>query len=537
MYFQGLHPSLREIRKSLARELVTLQEKLDSITVKNPWQQPHEDTKEPVEVTPLNVHNGEHNQEQQEEKMASEKDSSEGTSDGSLKEPFCITDDDGGSASRSHVDSASSETTKPTMLPNGLINEDRSPVIAADVSYSTSNLSDKMNSECKSKSDSEVIDIPTGVDQLDKTTLEESPVGVKEDIVSDDSASEESERSDSVIHAMKELPVGVLNEDTTAYEKTNTSESVPTEVHAQNEVFIEELPVGVLDEDTATSEETNTSENEVQAENEVFIEELPVRVLDEDTATSEETNTSENEVQAENEVFIEELPVGVLDEDTGTSEETSSSKGEVQAENEVFIEELPVGLLDEDAEKYEAEKSEYDTKDTQLEQPRVEEKEDVRSSEESDGWVKIEFQKKDNELIADRPMDKDESGMRIDSKLPPSEIPHEKLAQQETQVEVQDIVVGETTGTKTEVSGVLHATKHDAELKGDMKLLEENEKLRKLMKELLEAGNEQLSVISNLTGRVKDLEKKLAKTKRNKKVKTKRHKPVTPNMSCSNSSE
>ena len=504
MYFQGLHPSLREIRKSLARELVTLQEKLDSITVKNPWQQPHEDTKEPVEVTPLNVHNGEHNQEQQEEKMASEKDSSEGTSDGSLKEPFCITDDDGGSASRSHVDSASSETTKPTMLPNGLINEDRSPVIAADVSYSTSNLSDKMNSECKSKSDSEVIDIPTGVDQLDKTTLEESPVGVKEDIVSDDSASEESERSDSVIHAMKELPVGVLNEDTTAYEKTNTSESVPTEVHSQNEVFIEELPVGVLDEDTATSEETNTSENEVQAENEVF---------------------------------IEELPVGVLDEDTGTSEETSSSKGEVQAENEVFIEELPVGLLDEDAEKYEAEKSEYDTKDTQLEQPRVEEKEDVRSSEESDGWVKIEFQKKDNELIADRPMDKDESGMRIDSKLPPSEIPHEKLAQQETQVEVQDIVVGETTGTKTEVSGVLHATKHDAELKGDMKLLEENEKLRKLMKELLEAGNEQLSVISNLTGRVKDLEKKLAKTKRNKKVKTKRHKPVTPNMSCSNSSE
>jgi hypothetical protein len=57
------------------------------------------------------------------------------------------------------------------------------------------------------------------------------------------------------------------------------------------------------------------------------------------------------------------------------------------------------------------------------------------------------------------------------------------------------------------------------------------------MKELLEAGNKQLSVITNLTGRVKDLEKKLAKTKRNKKVKTKRHKPVTPKMSSSNSSE
>lgn len=511
---QGLHPSLREIRKSLARELVTLQEKLDSISVKIPPQQPHEDAKEPVEVSPLNVQNGEDNQEQQEEKVTSEKDSFGGTSNGSPKEHFCMMDDDGGSEPRSHVDSASSERAKTTMLPNGLINEDYSPVIAADALDSTSNFSDKTDSECKSKS--EVSDIPIVVDKLDTTALKESPMGANDDDISDNSA---SEGLDSDMHALKELPVGVLDEDTATFEGTNTSGNVQSEVHAENEVFIEELPVGVLDEDTALSKETNTSETEVQAGNEVF---------------------------------IEELPVGVLDEDTATSDETDSSESEVQAGNEVFIKELPVGLLDEDPEKFEVEISKHDAKDTQLEQPQVEEKEDVKSSEESDGWVKIEFQKEDDGHIADTQIDTEESGIGIDSKLPPLEIsdhgnqeandlniiimnekePEEKLAQQETKADVQDTADREPTGTKTKVS---------ADLNGDMRLLEENEKLRKLMKELLEAGNEQISVISNLTGRVQDLEKKLAKTKRSKKVRTKRHKPVTPkmswSMSCSNSSE
>ena len=71
----------------------------------------------------------------------------------------------------------------------------------------------------------------------------------------------------------------------------------------------------------------------------------------------------------------------------------------------------------------------------------------------------------------------------------------------------------------------------DGEFNGDTKLLEENENLREMMKKLLEAGNEQLSVITNLTGRVKDLEKKLARS-RSKRVKTKRYRPATSKMSC-----
>ena len=52
------------------------------------------------------------------------------------------------------------------------------------------------------------------------------------------------------------------------------------------------------------------------------------------------------------------------------------------------------------------------------------------------------------------------------------------------------------------------------------KLIEENKKLREMMEELINAGKEQLTVISNLIGGVKDLERKLS---RKKKVRTRRH--------------
>ncbi|KAH7863482.1 hypothetical protein Vadar_018053 [Vaccinium darrowii] len=60
----------------------------------------------------------------------------------------------------------------------------------------------------------------------------------------------------------------------------------------------------------------------------------------------------------------------------------------------------------------------------------------------------------------------------------------------------------------------------------DRKLLEENEKLREMMEKLIEAGREQITAISNLSSRVKDLEKKLA---RKKKMRTRR---VRTGSSC-----
>lgn len=60
----------------------------------------------------------------------------------------------------------------------------------------------------------------------------------------------------------------------------------------------------------------------------------------------------------------------------------------------------------------------------------------------------------------------------------------------------------------------LSNSKPDDENDSNERLLEKNEKLRQMMQKLMEAGKEQLDVISSLTGRVKDLEKKLAKKKK-----------------------
>lgn len=51
---------------------------------------------------------------------------------------------------------------------------------------------------------------------------------------------------------------------------------------------------------------------------------------------------------------------------------------------------------------------------------------------------------------------------------------------------------------------------------GKEKPIEENEKLREMMEKLMEAGKEQLNVISELTGKVKDLERRLARDRRTK---------------------
>lgn len=58
--------------------------------------------------------------------------------------------------------------------------------------------------------------------------------------------------------------------------------------------------------------------------------------------------------------------------------------------------------------------------------------------------------------------------------------------------------------------------------KEEVQLMEENESLRKMIEKLVQCGNKQLDVINNLNGRVKDLEKKLQQKKRRMKVRRNR---------------
>lgn len=78
--------------------------------------------------------------------------------------------------------------------------------------------------------------------------------------------------------------------------------------------------------------------------------------------------------------------------------------------------------------------------------------------------------------------------------------------------------------TESSPYGIVSTDEASTGVETNEKLKAENEKLRMMMEKLMEAGKEQLDVISNLTGRVKELEKKLAKKR---KLRTRQHKAVS----------
>lgn len=528
---QGLHPTLREIRKSLARELTILQERLDSMLSKKPQQHMQDfDVQKNVDVTPMNTQNKEQVQKLEEEKVAVPGDSSEGISN-DLKDPCA---NDGGSESQSPTDSASNEGAKSITLPNGLDSENTSEAGPADALNSTSDL---------------VIE-KTAVELEEKSDVNDIPVEV------------------TVPSVQEELPVGVIDEDIN---------DVSTDKEEHGDDSSESLPAVVDD----------SARDELNLENHARLE-LPTGVLDEDERDNE-VNISKGDAQNENEIIIEELPVGLLDENTSMSEVKKHDQAKPKTYKEV--------LLAQEGECNADEKTSSSIDDTaketqEVQQQQLEEQEEVQSSGESDGWVKIEFQG-EGELKRDGPLNievQSQSGEEVgnDTKLPPlttqvnglhepgnedgvcleandvnnispkpmefapmsniqkQEEPEEKIAHGETQEMVGEEAHNGTetlAQEKTEIPAALPAsqkpelpvTEHNGGLDGDAKLLQENEKLREMMKKLLEAGNEQLSVISELTGRVKDLEKKLAKS-RSKKVKTKRHRTAASKVSGMKSS-
>ncbi|KAG5009122.1 hypothetical protein JHK87_017637 [Glycine soja] len=514
----GLHPSFREIRKSLARELIILQERLDSIMAKKPQQQmPDVDVQEHVEITPMNMQSEEHVQKQQEEKVAVPEDSAEGTRD-DVKGP-CANDD--GSESQSPVDPPSNEGAESVALPNGSDNEDTSQVVKSDALNSSSDLSesDKMAVESEAKSEAKdnpiAEDIPIEVDKLDKTVWEELPVGVIDDYIND--VSIEKEEHDDVRSGS--LPAMVND---------SAQEGLNLESYAMME-----LPLG-LHEEHKRDNEMNISNGETRSENEIFIEELPVGLHEEDTTISKDKRDGQAKPKTYKEVRLAQ------EGECNADEETSSSTDDTVNE-------------------------------TQLEQQqKLKEQEEVHSSRESDGWVKIEYPE-EGELNGDAPMDirvecKSGEEAGTDTKLLPlttqvsdnepenedvfSEAnyvnnkltePMEFVPSNDTQKEETPEMVAEEAISaddkdtenlakeKTEVSAAPPPALQDRGLNGDSKLLEENEKLREMMRKLLEAGNEQLSVISDLTVRVKDLEKKLAR-RRSNRVKTKQYRPAASKM-------
>ncbi|KAK7389876.1 hypothetical protein VNO78_25172 [Psophocarpus tetragonolobus] len=483
---QGLHPSLREFRKSLARELTILQERLDSIMAKKPHQQMQDfDVQKHVEVTTMNMQDEEHVLKQQEEKIAIPADSTEGISD----DVKGICANNKGSECQTPVDPAPNEGAK-SVLPNGPDSDDNSQVVTtADALNSKRDLSETTKTALEPDAKSEVNDIPIKVDKLEPTICEELPVGVIDDDIN--SESKKKDEHDDINSGS--LPA---MEDDSAHDESDS----------KTRATMIELPMGLSKNDEKDNV-MNISEEGAQTENE-------------DTVISEATKHDRANPKTYREVLLAE------EGDCNADGKTSSSTDDT-------------------------------TKETQPEQQQqLEEQEEMQSSGESDGWVKIEY-KEEGELNSDAPMlpvttqvNEDTclegNGVNKNNFLP--ELMKEPEGQKKTQeivaeqgISADDKYTKTLAQEKTGLSPALQeleqpGAKHDGGLNGNAKLLEENEKLRNMMKKLLEAANEQLSVISDLTGRVKDLEKKSARRRRSRRVKAKRYTEATSKLSCKKSS-
>lgn len=458
--YQGLYSSFRETRKSLARELNSLQERLDSIKAKRPQQQMQEFfASKPVEDTPMDAQNGENVQDQQAVPAEGSSESNSHASYGTLEECLdqsCIKDginslpaDDGGSESQSPMDPTSNEGTNLTVLPNGVVDQDVREVVTVDTCDSASNLSeaDKMAVEHEPKS--AVDDIPIEFEKFDMTICEELPVGVVDEDTIDISTGKDKQNENGRAETMdRSLPVMVENE------------------------MIE--PVGLLDEGAVTSEFEKHDETE----------------------TSQEVLPAEGvECNAESSPTYDDI-----------AKETQLEQQQQQLEALLDIEDEGIG------------------NDTKVLSPITQ----VKGVEPENGDECLEI----NKNIQPGPV---ETVITTQEDVPSNDLHREeKVTQGETQVEGHDLVtkcIETLAKEEAELSAASPASKELPDGGSNTKLLEENDKLRKMLEKLLEAGNDQLNVISDLTGRVKDLEKKLVRSKR---VRTKRYRPATSKIRSNN---
>ncbi|KAI4328859.1 hypothetical protein L6164_021182 [Bauhinia variegata] len=288
---QGLHPSFREMRKTLAIELISMQEKLDSVTAEKSQQQIQELSEmRPVEdIHPSTVSINSVQKHEGDNVAAPGKDSSEGSNTEShdIQEPCQDQDslktgisglktetrgfvahnlpDDDKRESRSEISPVSNREINPNSALNDVINEDAGQAVTNDVCNFESPLYDTDQVGMENETISECECVPTEVEDLDVLAWKELPQGVNEEepvhfdsgklVQSDMERPEQSEVSTKItdnnslvmaddlapdekfpeIEAMAELPVGILDDS------TEDGEYPAIEVMA-------ELPVGILDD-------------------------------------------------------------------------------------------------------------------------------------------------------------------------------------------------------------------------------------------------------------------------------------------------
>lgn len=475
---QGLHPSVREVRKSVAKELVSLQEKLDSLTARKSQVPVVASSPKPVEYATAN-----------------------------LMDNACV---------QGNHDAADVVLDKNNGLDTGFESENA--------------LMENAISRPKPLEISEVIYIG----DCENKAVELSPAS------SVDSRRPDSDPQVQLVEQKHELldggrasrsvetPVFLADDKTNSQVQVEGSSSLVESIENVNEVTeLVESPKGVLElvpdveeygkTDTvtdATPRDDTIVEVDAASSNEI----LDTNQL-EHPGGNKGNNEKENVIQ-EAQLGPEEMQGGAQDREVSHAEkyeevvskmeggEFGSEEGEeVQTDSEPYVPKQQKEATDLDENVNEANVAEgvaVRVVENGFHEQEVKEARDIASID-SPGLEEDQLHIQSN--ILDCPLDSMET--------PNQEAPVEGFDQaaKAESPKGEVLVDAKTDATQAEM------VPSRASPGDDRKLMEENLRLKEMMEKLIEAGNDQLATISKLSGRVKDLEKKLSK---NKKLKSKR---------------
>ncbi|KAL8554212.1 hypothetical protein ACS0TY_002425 [Phlomoides rotata] len=511
---QGLTPSIREVRKSVVRELVSLQEQLDPLMNEKIEDSPgtesvmaHEDSMNRNEDVTTTTDVLEAHQDQTDGGSNNE---NTGTSEADLigeqatekieKEATEICTDKG-------VESAPEPTFKEDEKRNEvLINDEMiaekvesepEPTIKED-EKSTEVL---INGEMIAEKDHE--DVVLGQGSGIPLQEDSSPAKPTDIMVTD---------RDTVGSELAELPIGVLDDICT--EEGRNDALAEADVSSGDKE--KQQLVGALTESPIISEQLETAENNDRCQP-MECHEVPDLTFN---IVNVEPDTEET------------CPVErPLDDKFGREEEVDGNTGDAGVEPDDYTvqQQLNVNAPDE-IENHTTHENETPSNLVQLPNSSA-------NSDEAGAEAKSDDQRIDSDsrlstqqsVVAEEMQQQITQASQSDDRVSVN-VPEECNTRQPTPTEVlEDQCLKDASPDATDPTSAEDSPARDEVMESNRRLNEENERLRNMMENLIKSSEEQLTVISSLSGRVKDLEKKLS---RKKKLKVKQYRAPRSRSSC-----
>lgn len=515
-------PSLRDIRKSLARELVNLQEKLDSFMIKNFRQSETEvSTSKTVDRIDEEVQNRASmlKQEKQEATEHVEKERS-------LHVVY-----------ESHHDTVEPcETQLPHMIDSGHSSGDEE----TSVSLSQSSVQHTI-----AKNDLQTL--PMEIQDIKHRETNSGPFMEPKD----EEVNGELEASLTMVTVTEKaedaFDPNQFVQVPLAVENTKDSEVQGTNLEASH-LDVEELPHGVIDNEPITIEFENDKQIEMDkmqmtpgkdADMAFEVVHVPVELIDQDSefgkhgqAEMEENENLPGKNKCEGAIDLAQKEVPAEKDEQLDEAAEHSSVVEPEAEERVRVDceedEEISGCVDPGKETEHQEGNETINHVPEPEESRVK----ASLEEKYNGGAKEEPTETDGEANEQLPLTttedegKETHERKVEKMRKLEFMEDEKMQDQEDGFETtKDDEVhaehveqeGESPLPASPTYSLVSVDETGTEFETNNKLKEENVKLKEMMEKLLETGKEQLDVISNLTVRVKDLEKKLATTRKKKR--------------------